>query len=370
MLFAETVEGIDKNSIIPLGTAVIVFQAVILTLFIYKSRRKRRNIPFLIGYAFFGLVYWIFQISFIITTPDNPFSLLGEIRETILLCQIIMLFFFFDSMFEIRPNPYLLSALVALSVLYCAFYYYIYDYAVHTFFLLLLNMLVDGGCGIPIFYRMFRVTREKTALALLAGMILITYGQFITGIRWSIFYLNTPPLWIVLDSLSWGGIMLGVLTISLTYVIRIDYTYRLPNNYYMLLVMTSSGLTIHHVIFKSGRTIKIDETLLAGFLTAINSMFVETLEVKHPLENILSKDATILMKRGKWITVAIVGDTASAMLENALKRHVKDFEAKYGAQLAENMPETSQYNSATELISQVFPFFKVLPKENKANLQD
>jgi len=354
--------------IIPMGSAVIIFQAVILCLFIYQSRKKQRNIPFLIGYALFGLVYWIFQVWVIMTSAPtyNPSSLPAVIRETVLLCQIIMLFFFFDSMVEIRPNPYLLAALVALSALFCAFFYYAYDYAIHTFFLLLLNMLVDGALGIPLFFRMFRVTKEKTALILLAGIILVTYGQFITGVRWSIFYVNTPPVWIIMDTLSWGGIMLGVLLISFTYLFRIDYTYRLPDNYYKLIVMTSSGLTIHHVDFKSRKSIKIDETLMAGFLTAINSMFIETLSTKHPLENIVSKDATIVIKRGLWISVAIVGDNASAMLLNALKRYVKDFEAKYGPLLAKDLPETSQYNSATELIGQVFPFFKIVPKEKQA----
>ena len=85
-------------------------------------------------------------------------------------------------------------------------------------------------------------------------------------------------------------------------------------------------------------------------------LFRSVLDSHEEVQNIFSKDATILVQSGEFITAILV----SAILNRSLKRYVKEFEQKFRKQLASEEKLVSDFDSAIQLLKSIFPYLVVL----------
>ncbi len=120
--------------------------------------------------------------------------------------------------------------------------------------------------------------------------------------------------------------------------------------------------------FQSSKAIDVEENLLSGFLTAVNSLFIETLKVKKQIERIAGPDASFLMCTGQWVTVTIAGDKTPAILNRALSQYTTAFEKKFAEPLKRQTSDMGEFKDAINLIPQVFPFLKVQPERFEINM--
>jgi hypothetical protein len=156
----------------------------------------------------------------------------------------------------------------------------------------------------------------------------------------------------------------AIFAMLVTFLGDLDYVYRLPDNYYLLLVAyKNSGVMVHCVRFQSAREVSVEATLLSGFMTALNSLFGEALQSTGQIERVAAPDASLLMCTGRWVTAAIAGDNTPAVLARALRRYTHAFEERFADLLERQSPALNEFDGAVDLIPQVFPFLKVL-REN------
>jgi hypothetical protein len=198
---------------------------------------------------------------------------------------------------------------------------------------------------------------------MLFAMILIVVGLTLWGLSNNISIPISPLQAAILSIEGVGTSTIPIAVILVTFTGDLDYIFRLPDNYYLLLVTyKDSGIAIHRVQFESAKAINVEENLLSGFLTAVNSLFGETLKATGRIERIAGPDASLLMCTGQWVTVTIAGDKTPAILKRALRRYTNAFEARFAKSLEAQTPNLNEFNGAEDFIPQSFPFLKIRPE--------
>ncbi len=370
-------------SVISLFGILILF-VIILGLFIWQISIKKRVANHLIASLICG------TIASVLMVQENVFLESRSIPWiTVLVWELIFFafqtFFFYlflESLISIKINPYRLAIVLIFLVshiisLYLVYLKYVYVEAFGTgaiiedkfddmFWIIsdisynVLAMVVYAAFGIPIYYNTYKFTKERKPVIFIVALILISLGYFISLLRDLNTYVNNPSeIVFAISEVSEYLKLLGLFMFIITYLLDVDYIYRLPFNIYILTVLYKDGNKIHTVRLKTSRKIQIEDVLLSGLISAINSVYSQTLETKSLIESISSKDASILLKSGEFITVVIVTDKGSAVLLNALERYVKEFEYKFHDLLKNQIVNMTAFESAKELIAAIFPFFQI-----------
>lgn len=250
-----------------------------------------------------------------------------------------------------------------------------YDYEVTKHLWLLADMGYDFlaiyvflGIGSRVYLKTFQETRELRAVILSLAVIVVSFGFILLIMIDLTSYFGQTPEWLS-DLSDLGDIlpMTGLLLFVITYVSNINYIYRLPNNNYILMVAYKNGLNIHSVRLKTNKNVVVEEQLLSGLLVAINNIFSTIFQSKRSIDSISGRDATILMESGKYITAIVLADKISTILDRALRRYVTVFEQKFEELLKREEANISLFNSATELLKPVFPFFVIESIANNSN---
>lgn len=362
----------DIDTILNLSIAIVFF--LLLLLFIFQTMKKKRSAPYFIISLFFGFIGGVFAYFDSIGLFDNE-DLVLAIQLTCYSLQFVFFFLFMETLQYLKLNAKRWSIILVLFIIQqFALWRNAYFSVMGGYNNPALNFWVwaDFGydnlalytfliIGFPIYAKMYRYTKETRPLIMSIALIIVSLGFCIISASDYLSYFGATVDW--LDNISILGDVLpltGLLLFLLSYITDIDYLYRLPSDNYILMVSYKSGVTIHSVRFKTrSRHVEIDENLLSGLFTGITMVFKNVLESHEDVQSILSKDATILMQSGKYVTAIIVADNISAILDRSLKRYVEEFENKFQEKLESEDKLISDFDSATELLKPIFPYLVV-----------
>jgi hypothetical protein len=362
----------DLNNIVNVSIASLF--GTLLLLFIYQTTRKQRSAPHFLILLTFGMVGGIFAFLDSARIFPDPKRIFLAAQLTCYGFQFFFFYLFLEELRGLKVNTarfMIAFGLLALQVFSLWTIVWFKEYPVTGDLWLLADTGYDGlalftflGCGIPVYLKTYRITKEMKALFLSFALLIVSLGFIIIfGVDYTNYFGQTPA-W--LDDISdFGEIfpMTGLLLFVLSYLSNVDYIYRLPNDNYILMVTYKSGVTIHAVKFQNRANIVVEENLISGLLTTINIIFTNVLKSTNYIESMTSKNATILMQAGEKIVATIMADSASAILVRALKRYVTEFERTFKASLDADESNMEVYDPAKNLLQTIFPFIHI--KETK-----
>jgi len=234
-------------------------------------------------------------------------------------------------------------------------------------------LFVYLGLGVPIYFKMYLYTKEIKPLALMVALIFVSIGFFISFLNdlyfiFSVFNIsiNKPDIISTLEDISNIFPSIGIIIFVIIYITNIDYLYRLPYDVHLLMVLERGGGTpLYTVKLKTRNKIEIEDVLLSGLFSAINTIFQQVLQSKKIINVISSKEMSILIKGGKSIVTLVITSKNTYFLDKALARFVKIFEKEFEKELKEGERDLTIYERAHEIISIAFPFF-ILEKNNQS----
>jgi len=368
--------NLDINTII--NILIGSFFAILFVLFTYQTTKKHRAAPYLLSSIFFGVLGAFFALvdSADLLPNFTPFNRTYLILE--LMFYGLQFFFFYLFVQDIsRLNPQLWSLILMFAFLILqniSLWLMVWFSSFSMTAVDNLWLLADIGynnlaifafwiIGIPTYYRLYNYTKEKKALGFIIGLILVGGGYVVGSLIDYIGFFGTVPSYLN-DISILGEIfpMVGLLIFLLTYILDVDYIYRLPHDHYMLMVTYKSGVAIHTKKFDTKREVQIEENLFSGFISSLTFVFNNILQSISPIEVISSKDASILIRSGERILVIILTQQPTSILARALDRYIRRFEDKFKDELKRESTEVGKFQEAEELIKPMFPFLKI--KEN------
>lgn len=349
-----------------------IFFFILLLVFLFQTTKKHRSAPYLIISLLFGVLGALF------TNFDSIFVVSGEDWIYILVLlfydlQYVFFFLFMETLQSLKVSALKWSFITTLFTI---------DIFASIGLLLFSNFTGFSGIeptlwslanissdilglfifliiGVPVYLKTYKYAKEVRPLLMSIALLVVSVGFLLMTIDDFMSFYG-----ISYDTLTiWESIlpMLGLLVFMLCYITNIDYIYRLPNDNYMLMVSYKSGVTIHSVRFKTRyRHVEIEENLLSGLITSVGMVFKSVLDSHEEVQNIFSKDATILIQSGKYITATLVSSNVSAILNRSLRRYVKEFEIKFHKKLESEEKIISDFDSATELLKPIFPYLIIL----------
>jgi len=357
------------------------FFAILFVLFTYQTTRKHRSAPYLLTSIFFGVLgaFFAFVDSVDLLPNFTTFNRIYLILELMFYgLQFFFFYLFVQDISRIRPQLWSLILMFAfliiqnMSLWLMVWFSSFSATAVNNLWLFAdigynnLAIFAFWIIGIPTYYRLYDYTKEKKALGFIFGLILVGGGYVVGSLIDYIGFFGTVPSWLNEISIL-GEIfpLVGLLIFLLTYILDVDYIYRLPHDHYMLMVTYRSGVAIHTVKFNTKRQVQIEENLFSGFISSLTFVFDNILQSISPIEIISSKDASILMRSGENILVIILTQQPTSILARASDRYIKRFEDKFRDELKIESTEVGKFQEAEELIKPIFPFLKIKDNSEK-----
>ncbi len=346
-----------------------LFGALFL-LFIVQSVLRHRSARTLVISLLFGILAGIFAVF----SSGEVVPISGFYRDVFLSLQLNLYgfqFFFFFVFLEqlIRKNlhPGYLTVVLSLLVLQTLSLWFIVSFNSYSEVTSILWFFADLGYsslaifvylvrGVPIYLKTYKYTREVKPLIFSISLLIISAGFIIGacndyfgffGLDW---FSDIASVGIILP-------MLGLLIFTVLYLVNIDYLYRLPNDIFLLMVLTKPGIPLFSVKLRTRKRVKIEEDLLSGLISAVNNVFEEIFKTKSAIQNISGKEISLLMESAGKIVVLVITDKISHFLDLALKRYTKEFEVRFRNLLEEKIQDTVKYKDAIELLTPIFPFF-------------
>ncbi len=225
---------------------------------------------------------------------------------------------------------------------------------------MVLGLVVYLGFGFMIYLKTCQYTHEIKSIIFSISMAVIGSGFIIIGIKdYCDFFGISIPFVGYAVPLSNGLYAIGLIIFTITYVFDIDYIYRLPNDIFLLMVLTKAGIPLHTIKLKTRRQVDIESDLLSGLISAINNVFEEVFKSATTIQNISSEQVHLLMEPGEKIVCLVITDKLTYFLSRALKRYAIMFEKEFSTELNQKRQDTLTYRNAIKLIKPIFPFFKV-----------
>ncbi len=353
---------------------ITVLFGILLGLFILqiiKRHRSATNLVISLLCGFLACIFAIFSTSMVFSL--NP---LGEDIFQALQLNVFGLQFFFFFLFleQLRSKDIHIGRLALMISLFLlqtfSLWLRIYFYEVGEIHDLLwflsdigystAGLFVYVGCAVPIYIKTYRYTRERKPLIISVALGLIGISFLFSVLKDCFDFFHTTVEWLEpIASYSIAFQALGLFIFTSIYLLDIDYLYRLPNDVFMLMVLTKSGIPLHTVKLKTRRKVEIEGDLLSGLLSAINNVFEELFKTKTTIKNISSKEVHLLMETGDRIVSVVITDKISFFLDTALKRYTREFEKRFSESLKLKSQDLAKYYEAINLIKPIFPFFKV-----------
>nr|MDO8114930.1 hypothetical protein [Candidatus Sigynarchaeota archaeon] len=348
------------------------FFGLLLALFIYQVTTRERSVPFLIVSLVFGVLSGIFayidEVGLLSFIPRSHAIMLA----THMSCGGLQFYFFFlfiEDLRDLKPNPFRLTIatmLAFLQVLSLWLTVWFEGTAASNAWLLAdigynnLALFTFLGCGLPVYVQTFKLTKEGRSLTLAIAVIIVGAGFVMSSIKdYNDYFFGGNAL--ISEITQYGNLcdLAGLALFSIVYVSNVDYVYRLPMDNYVLMVSLLTGETVHFVKFKTRTKVEPNQDLLSGLLSTINAVFQSILATRVNINSISSKRATLLMESGKWVTATVITEKPSAILDNALKRYILQFEKMFYVKLNDRSTCTTDYDAAKVLLKKMFPFIVV-----------
>ncbi|MHA1265411.1 MAG: hypothetical protein ACTSRS_09275 [Candidatus Helarchaeota archaeon] len=349
---------------------ITILFGILIGLFAIQTIKRQRSARTLVASLFFGLLASIFAICsyFSESTLSNIFQAL---QINLFGLQIFFFFLFLEHLQSKDVNVWRLSLMLGLLLLqtfglWTRILFPNVGSIHHTLWFFsdmgytIAGWLVYLVFSVPIYLRTYQYTSEKKPLIIAIALGLVGVGFVFSFLADLFDFLSI--------SVSWLGPMadytmviqaLGLFIFTIIYLIDIDYLYRLPNDVFLLMVVTKSGIPLHTVKLKTRTAVEIQTDLLSGLLSAINNVFEELFQSKGYIKNISSEEIHLLMESGENTIAVVITDRISYFLDQALKRYIKEFEVKFKEEIDKKSQNLTDYQMAIDLIKPVFPFFIV-----------
>ncbi len=361
-----------------------VISGLFFTLFIlmlYQSVRKNRTAYILTLSLFIGGIGGIVSVLQFVVTSASKYLLYSSLIIWSLVYFLI--YIFFEELYTEKPNRFrfaFMTLLLFASITFSLLYLFIptvnelgltADLATrYSGFLDILQWGWDSSynlLGLLIFvfgafvhFNAYRFTREIVTLIQAISMVIIGSGFIIGFVGGDIFRIT--DFHNIADAVK----IVGMLTFTIIYIVRIDFIYRLPVNVYFILVFTKIGLNVHisrmcvsnkktNNVSQSNGTL-INENLLSSLITAISGLLNESLGSTKDLKAIIAEDRTIVLDTGLYSTCAVLCDRPTHFLDKSLSNLRKSVEDTYQEKLSESTIIKEDFVEISELIKKSFPF--------------
>jgi len=339
-----------------------VVQSFLLIVFVWYNRKVTWQLYYLVLFQLFmtaGFVFntYLFQIDPSNNVyPMNPFERM--LFSIVIISWIVGLTFFFfmlEEMNDVRLNSKHLFIIIALSVA-CVVNLLNLNVSsrVPWFFYCLMQISVVAIAGWT-FFRIFLKTRELVALLFVVVFSCLVVGTLTEAIdaMFVIFIGIATHFADYGDFISAAAQLLAVYL----YARHTNYVIRLPDDHYLLMVTYKNGIAIQVVQLQAHNPITIESDLVSGFISALNSIFAETLQSTKNIETITNEDAMIMMQSTNELVGIVIGAKPTTMLRRSLHRYLQEFDRQFHDLIQNNCTETSQFRISKELLAKVFPFF-------------
>ncbi len=363
-------------SVIEVAIVVITtLFSVLFILFVVQSIRHHRTAFSLLLSLFFGVLGGVATIlgSGVVIPLSSLFEVFFlSLQLNLFGFQFFFFYIFLERLISDKVNTARFTAMLCIFLLQTFGLWFVVifrDQGAVTRFIwfiadiafLLLGMVVYLGFGFIIYIRTYLYTHEIKPIVFSISMVVISLGSFFIGFKdvLDFFYISIPFFLDYAVAVGNALFAIGIILFTITYVLDIDYIYRLPHNVYLLMVLTRAGIPIHTVKLQARRDVRIESGLLSGLISAVNSVFEEIFKTSASIQNISSREIHLLMNSGEEIVCLVITDKLSYFLNRAIKRYTRVFEEDFGSLLRERLQDTVAYDKAVELIRPIFPFFKV-----------
>lgn len=368
------------SEVIIFQSVLVIFSALIFMLFLIQALIRKMRIENFIGALFFGLCASSLGLM-------NELGLFADhylamsFQLSFYAFEFVGFFLFLERMVTIHGNPVRLTIVLFFLILDVISVWLIYIFKGRSEVTNILWLFADigyNGLGIYVYlvrggwlyWKAYRYTKEKKSLLVYIAFMLLGIGFILVSIAdWFDFH-PPQPIWAAdIDTLSGVFQALGLIVLTVTFAVNINYIYRLPFDIHILMVVYKSGNTIFVQRLKTKRRLEeLEPHLVSGFLSALNSLFGTIFEKRTYIQKIEGKNTKILFETGRYATAIIIAERVSYHLERSLDRYLKDFEDKFHQLLNKREPNMRKFEvGAQKLLRSHFPF---LMPENSSFLRD
>jgi len=358
---------------------ITILFGVLLALFVVQTIKRKRSALALVVSLFFGLfagITAIFQSGKLIPISGDLSDILMSLQLNLYGVQFFFFYIFLECLISKDLNIKRFAVVFGLLLMQTFSLWLIvafksYDPGVNFQLWLfadlgytLSGLFVYLLFGLPIYLKTYFYTRERKPMIFSFAMMLVGCGFILSLFSDYYDYIGSYPEWAsTLDPLTNIVFVIGLLIFTITYLSDINYIYRLPNDIFMLMVLTKAGIPLYSVKLKSRKKVDIEGDLLSGMLSAINNVFEAIFQSEATIRSISSENVHLLMEPGEEIVSAVITDKPSFFLVQSLKRYTKEFETLFLQELKDKNRDIAIYRGASEIIKPIFPFL-IIDKES------
>ncbi|MHA1229571.1 MAG: hypothetical protein ACTSRP_00620 [Candidatus Helarchaeota archaeon] len=349
---------------------------ILVILFLLQTFIKRRSawsilISLVLGFLA-GLVAIINELWFADSFVLN--TIFQSLHLNLYGFHFFFFYIFFEQLISKKFNSIRLSIMIGLILLQTIGLWSVIYYRLNSISADLAWVLADIGnwtpaifvytFGIIIYIKTYIYTKEIKPILFCIALIFVDIGFIISFLNDYYFIANVfgvslskPDIIDFFGSIGNVFPSVGIIMFVITYLVDINYIYRLPNDIYLLMVLTKVGTPLHTVKLKTRKKIRIEEVLLSGMISAINSVFKEIFKKDTVINEISSEGISIIMKAGDNILSLVITDKPTYFLEKALSRYVKAFEKEFEKEIKSGIKDLVVFDRAIDLLHSIFPFF-------------
>ena len=377
ILFILSDHDLDLQTLLTLFIAIIIL--ILYLLFLTQTLLHDRKEYYLT----YGLLIGIFAsliagvdkiqvLSHFFNNSDQP-TIISLVLWSI---TYLFIYFFFESLYSIEVNNkrfflvivfFMISIISHLSILVAPMESSVFwNWA----------DLGYDGLGIIIFifgiwvlYKSYKqVGGETTELLQMFGLSFILLG-FILGflIDFSFVFVDISGFDPSTFLESYFGDLvkvIGIILFTFSYIREIDYIYRLPFPIYSIIFFKSdSGLSLNVTNFNNvsqEKTIKLDENLITGTISAIMTLLKEGLGSKGFLKTIISSDQSILVSSNDEASIAVITSRPTKILQNSLKMALDEFTINFKHNFhVDKAIEISEFSNTKLILKKAFPYLNI-----------
>lgn len=220
--------------------------------------------------------------------------------------------------------------------------------------------------GFWVIFQGFRQTKERgIPLIQMVGSSLIILG-FVIGFLIDFSFFITDISGFSPNNILEGfhgdfAKIVGILLFTISYLVEIDYLYRLPfPTPYILFFKTDSGLCLSVARSKGAESSHVDEDLVTGTITAIMTLLKEATGTKGTLRLISATDQAIIFSSTSEVTVAAITRRPTKFLQYSLDSALDMFQEQFREELLSSKPiSRSDFRGAKEILSLAFPYLEL-----------
>ncbi|MHA1584061.1 MAG: hypothetical protein ACTSWL_02310 [Promethearchaeota archaeon] len=230
-----------------------------------------------------------------------------------------------------------------------------------------LAIFIYGFCGIPIYLKMYRYTKDKRAFILLLSVIILFLGYLITSFTdiYKIYHAEFSPFLQLVKNFGDYFPILGLLLFLLIYSKNIGYIYRIPfDNYYLLVFHKKSALILTEIEFQTKtHQIEIKPNIFSSLISALNHVYSNVFNSDSGIRRIKSNEVSILIENGKYISVLLATDKTTRVLFRGIKKFVKEYEIQFKQELNSQKCPLTGINAGDQIFFKIFPHIKLKKRE-------